>query len=199
MKKLIFLSLIFSISVFFACGDGQTKNVTEAEEASSEEVDVYQLNMDNLLVEIKKREKAFQEENTINHRNAILLMKAYAAFAERFPNREHAAEFLFKAGEIAMGAELPAESIRYLDKLYNDHPHFEKRAYGLFLKAFVLENQAQNLEEAKKTYELFLSEFPTHEMADDAQASIANLGKTPEQIIREFEIRDSIAKLKGAA
>ncbi|MBL4710470.1 MAG: hypothetical protein JKY48_18725 [Flavobacteriales bacterium] len=198
MKKLIFLSLIISISTFIACGDGQSKNNNETTETSSSEVDVNKLNMNNLLAEIEKREKAFKGEKTVNHRNGILLMKAYAAFAERFSNREHAAEYLFKAGEIAMGAELPVESIRYLDKLYNDHPHFEKRAYGLFLKAFVLENQAQNLDEAKKTYELFLSEFPAHEMADDALASIANLGKTPEQIIREFEVRDSIAKANGA-
>lgn len=197
MKKLTFLSLIFSISILVACGDSSSNKDVGTENTSMEEVDVNKLNMTNLLLEIERREKAFNEEKTVNHRNAILLMRAYAAFAERFSNREDAAEFLFKAGELAMGAELPVESIRYLDKLYNDHPHFEKRAYGLFLKAFVLENQAQNLNEAKIAYELFLSEFPTHEMADDARASIANLGKSPEQIIREFEIRDSIAKANG--
>ena len=194
MKKITFFSLILVLTVFVACDNTPKEVVTE-----TGEVDVNSLNMENLLAEIKKREAAFKKTETVDRENGILLMEAYVAFEERFPNREHAAGFLFKAGEIAMGVGEPVDAIRYLDKLYNEHPNFEKRAYGLFLKAFVLENQVFNLDEAKIAYELFLSEFPAHEMADDARASIENLGKTPEQIIREFEVRDSIAKANGEA
>lgn len=42
-------------------------------------------------------------------------------------------------------------------------------------------------------------EFPNHEMADDARASIDNLGKSPEEIIRGFEIKDSLAQLEKKA
>jgi TolA-binding protein len=124
-------------------------------------------------------------------------MEAYGAFSERFNNRENADEYLFKAGEIAMGANLTVKAIRYLTTLYDEYPRYKNRAYGLFLLGFIQENQANNLNEAKRIYEQFLVEFPGHEMVDDARASIKNLGKSPEQIIREFERMDSIAKAEG--
>lgn len=196
MKNLKIISALFLLTLFAACGP-KTETETNAENQVNEEtgrVDVNKLNMKNLLAEIKVREKAFHEEKTVNNKNGYLLMEAYVAFSERFNNYENAAEYLFKAGEIAMGDNLTVESIRYLTRLYDDFPRYENRAYGLFLLAFVQENQAENLDEAKRLYGAFLDEFPSHEMADDARASIANLGKTPEQIIREFEVKDSIAK-----
>ena len=64
---------------------------------------------------------------------------------------------------------------------------------------FVQENYSGNLDEARRIYQLFLMEFPNHEMADDARASIDNLGKSPEEIIRGFEIKDSLAQLEKKA
>ena len=98
-----------------------------------------------------------------------------------------------------MGINMTAESIKYLDKVYNDYPRFEKRPYALFLKAFVLENQSNNLAEAERVYTQFIEEYPNHEMADDAKYSIDNMGKSPEELIREFEIQDSIKKAQEAA
>jgi len=42
-----------------------------------------------------------------------------------------------------------------------------------------------------KQYELFLSEYPEHDFSDDAKLAIRNLGKTPEDLIREFEMMES--------
>lgn len=198
MKLLRKIPLIIALLFIVACNSNDAK-VEDKGTKETEFVDVTKLNLDNLIKEIKKREKAFKQEKTINNKNAILLMQAYVAYSERFANRENADEYLFKSGEIAMGLNMTIEALKYLDRLYNEFPRYEKRAYGLFLKAFVLENQAQNLEEAKLTYEKFIQEFPGHEMVDDAKASISNLGKSPEEIIRGFEIQDSLRKLKEAA
>lgn len=194
MKNMRIISLVVVFTLIYACESKPKEENTDTEVAIA---DVNKLNLDNLVKEIKKREEAYRNENTPNNRNGILLMEAYAAYSERFSNYENAAEYLFKAGEIAMGEELTVKALKYLDRLYNEFPNYEKRAYGLFLKAFILENQANNLDEAKLTYEQFIREFPTHEMVDDAQASIKNLGKSPEEIIREFEIQDSIRKAEG--
>tara|TARA_B110000046_G_scaffold186024_1_gene231508 strand:+ start:7370 stop:7978 length:609 start_codon:yes stop_codon:yes gene_type:complete len=201
MKIFKTASLVFFISVLSACGsktDKQDEDEVEVD-VNIGRVDVNKLNMTNLLAEIKKREEAFKTEKTVNNRNAFLLMEAYVAFSERFNNRENADEYLFKAGEVAMSQEMTVEAIRYLTRLYDEFPRYEKRAYGLFLLGFVQENYSGNLDEAKRVYELFLVEFPDHEMADDAKASIRNLGKSPEQIIREFEIKDSITNAEKEA
>lgn len=192
MKIFKIVSAVLFLSIISSCGPKAEKQEVVVDE-NTNRVDVNKLNMTNLLAEIEKREVAYKEKKTINGRSAFLLMEAYVAFSERFKNRENADEYLFKAGEIAMGEEMTVEAIRYLTRLYDEFPSFDKRANGLFLLAFVQENYAKNLDEAKRIYELFLAEFPNHEMADDAKASIENLGKSPEEIIREFERKDSIA------
>tara|TARA_R110002111_G_scaffold140653_1_gene206790 strand:- start:76 stop:678 length:603 start_codon:yes stop_codon:yes gene_type:complete len=199
MKILKIASLVLFLSVLASCGESGDKQEEVATEDNTATVDVNKLNLTNLLAEIKKREEAFKADKTVNKENAVLLMEAYVAFSERFNNRENADEYLFKAGEIAMGQEMTVEAIRHLTRLYDEFPRYEKRAYGLFLLGFVQENYSENLDEAKRIYELFLTEFPNHEMADDAKASIENLGKSPEQIIREFEIKDSIANANKKA
>lgn len=191
--------LVLFLSVIASCGHKEEKKEAVVVDENTGRVDVSKLNMTNLLEEIKKREKAFKEDKTVNNRNSFLLMEAYVSFSERFNNRENADEYLFKAGEIAMGEKMTVEAIRYLTRLYDEFPRYEKRAYGLFLLGFVQENYSGNLDEAKRIYQLFLMEFPNHEMADDAQASIDNLGKTPEEIIRGFEIKDSLAQLEKKA
>ena len=199
MKIVKIASVVLFLSVLYACGSGAEKQEEGAVEESSVNVNVDKLNLENLVAEIEKREKAFKENKTLNDNKGVELMEAYVAYAMRFGNRENADEYLFKAGEIAMGENLTVEAIRHLTRLYDEYPKYEKRAYGLFLLGFVQENYAKNLDEAKRIYELFLTEFPTYEMADDARASIENLGKSPEEIIREFERKDSLAKVNQNA
>ncbi len=199
MKIFKIVSIVLLLSVITACGSKGEKQEEVVVDENTGRVDVSKLNMTNLLEEIKKREKAFKEDQTVNNRHSFLLMEAYVSFSERFNNRENADEYLFKAGEIAMGEKMTVEAIRYLTRLYDEFPRYEKRAYGLFLLGFVQENYSGNLDEARRIYQLFLMEFPNHEMADDARASIDNLGKSPEEIIRGFEIKDSLAQLEKKA
>ena len=49
------------------------------------------------------------------------------------------------------------------------------------------ENNLGDLNAAKSIYEQFLEKYPDDEFADDAAVSIKNLGKTPEELIKEFE------------
>ena len=196
MNKL-FISLIVSI-LFLSCSNSTNENPSN--EGSTNYVAISQMNMESLEKEIKKREKALKQDSTkMDKRKAADLMEAYATYAERFSNRANSADRLFKAGELAMGLNHTTTAIKYLSKVYDEYPDYEKRPYSLFLHAFVLENQAQDLDQAKALYEKFILEYPSHPMTDDAKYSIDNMGKSPEELIREFEIRDSIKKAQGAA
>jgi hypothetical protein len=63
---------------------------------------------------------------------------------------------------------------------------------------YIHENYFQELGKAKAIYEQFLQRYPDHDFADDAQISIENLGKSPEELIRIFEeknreLKDSLS------
>jgi len=181
------------LAITIACGTPSKNDETAKETAISIKV----MDVDQLGIEIEKREEALNKDSlSANKQTAARLMEAYATYAERFPNYNNAADYLFKAGELAMGLGHTVQSLKYFDKVYNDFSHYEKRPYALFMKAFVLENQAGEFERAKEVYEEFINEFPNHDMTEDAKYSIANIGKSPEELIREFERRDSIENAK---
>jgi tetratricopeptide (TPR) repeat protein len=128
------------------------------------------------------------------------LLAAYEAFADKYPGDTTAANFLFKAADFYRYMQKPLKSIGIYEKIYNNYPHFEKRPYALFLQGFMFENEVGNVHAAKIKYEAFLKEFPDHPIAKDVKLTLENLGKTPEQLLAEFEARqqaDSLAQVKG--
>ncbi|MBN2174242.1 MAG: tetratricopeptide repeat protein [Bacteroidales bacterium] len=144
---------------------------------------------DKLDSQIKALEQSlFSDENkTIDRTKARELIDAYVQFAADYSKDARAPEYLFKAGDMAMNMNMPHKAIEIFDKIMNNYPDYEKTPQCLFLKGYVYENDLKDLDMAKKIYEEFLQKYPDDEFADDAEISIKNLGKSPEDLIREFE------------
>lgn len=138
-----------------------------------------------LIEEIE--DKSFGQGGEFNKTSALSLLNNYVLFADENPDDDRAAGFLFKAGDIAMGLEKGQLAIDYFDRVIDEYPEYEKVAYSMFLRAFVYENQLKDLDKASKAYRDFIKAYPDHDMTEAAQFSLQNLGKSPEQLIREFE------------
>jgi TolA-binding protein len=117
------------------------------------------------------------------------LMNAYMDYAKKYPDDSNAVIFLFKAANISMNINKAKLAIDLFDQIIIDYPKFIKMPDCMFLKAFVYDDKLKDYGKAKKAYESFLIKYPTHEFAESAKASIENLGKTPEQLIHEFEAK----------
>lgn len=190
--------LYFAIAITLMACNSSSNTEGERQSQQVETVDLYQLSAEEMITEINKRKAVAESDTTGNKQILIELMDAYKAYGERFPNTAGAPDFTFRAGEIAMNLNSTVEAIKLFEIVYDEFRDYEKRPYALFLKAFVLENQANQLEEAERIYKAFIEEFPDHPMADDAAYSIKNMGKSPEELIKEFERQDSIRKAQGA-
>jgi len=145
-------------------------------------------------------EKTVLENATapLNIEKAKELVNAYTDFAKKYPNDTNSVNFLFKAANISMISQ-PKLSVELFDQVIKDYPTFNKIAYCMFLKAFVYDDKLKNINKAREAYEVFLKKYPTNDFADDAKACLDNLGKTPEQLIHEFEAKqkaDSLAAKK---
>lgn len=121
--------------------------------------------------------------------SADSLMRLYAEFIEKFPKDSLTPKYLFKAAGIAMNMGEGETAIKYFDKLYTEYPGDPKAPFCLFFKGYVQENVLHDYGLARGSYEMFLKKYPTNEFADDAQAAIENLGKSPEQMVKEFEAK----------
>lgn len=136
----------------------------------------------------------FSEENkSVDRVKALELVQLYVAYADKYPEDSLASEYLFKGAEFYLTLGDGKRSIELYDRVMTEYPDFRKGPECLFLKGYVYENYLGDLEEARAIYMLFLQKYPDNEFADDAKISIENLGKSPEELIKQFEEKQQLA------
>lgn len=167
------LSLILAIGLMWSCSESRKENAMSIE--------------DRLALIEQIENESFGQNGEFNKTKALGLVNNYAIFADENPDDERSAAFLFKAGDISMGLENAELAISYFDKVIDNYPDYEKIPYCMFLKGFVYENNLNDLDKAREAYSEFIKEYPDHDMTEAAVFSLKNLGKSPEELIREFE------------
>lgn len=138
-------------------------------------------------IELMEEKLYNSQDIKLSKNDALELIDLYETYAIDFPKDSLAAIYLFRASDLSMNLQRPEATIALFNELLVKYPDYEKTPSVLFLKAFVYEDQLGDLVNAKKYYEEFLEKYPENDFADDAEISLKNLGKTPEELIREFE------------
>ena len=173
MNRLILLLLSFTL-VLSSC-EGPAGKSSETETDLKTSID-------------KLEEELFNSgKSRIDRKKALELIGLYSAYAKQNPDDELSPDYLFKAADISMNLNRPVQTIKLFDNILTTYPNNEKTPTALFLKAFVYEDQMKDYDKAREFYTLFLEKYPNNELSDDAEVSLKNLGKTPEELIREFE------------
>jgi outer membrane protein assembly factor BamD (BamD/ComL family) len=119
------------------------------------------------------------------------------AYADKFPEDNKSEEYLFKAAGLYIGMNKPKDAIATLDKYAAKYPDGKNAGQAMFNKGFVYDTQLHDVENAKKAYQAFITKFPNHPLAKDAQATIGilNSGVSEDDLIKGFlkKANDSIA------
>jgi outer membrane protein assembly factor BamD (BamD/ComL family) len=123
-------------------------------------------------------------------------IKLYVEYAENFPADTFSPLYLFKAADISSKISETSKAINLYKLLEEKYPNHRNAPYALFLQGFIYENQVGNPAKAKPLYEKFLQKYPDHPIAADVSRSIENLGKSPEELIKEFESRLDSSKMQ---
>lgn len=134
-------------------------------------------------------EKIFNEPdfNGLNRAACTEYIDACQAHALSYPNSVSSPSYLYKAAEVAKSIKSTQKALTLYDWILDEYPSFEKAATTLFIKGFIIENELGNDELAKSVYDSFLAKYPKHELADDVEFLIDNLGKTDEEIAKLIE------------
>lgn len=159
------------------------------------------------IAQISGMEKAMfsPDAYSFNKEKADSLVAMYMDFIAANPKDSLSAGYLFKAANMVMNSGDGNKALGYFDQYMKDYPQGPKVAMCMFFKGFVYENTIKDLDRARETYLQFIEKYPNDDFADDAQMAVMNLGKTPEMLIREFEMKqkadsariaDSLAKGK---
>ena len=124
---------------------------------------------------------------SFNKPGADSLLQLYSSFIKKYPGDSLTRRYIFKAGNLYMTEGNGKSALEMFDMYMTTYPEDPKTPVCLFFKAFIYETIFNNLDKAQETYILFLEKYPRHEFANDAKMSLSNLGKTPDQIVAQFE------------
>jgi TolA-binding protein len=79
------------------------------------------------------------------------------------------------------------KSVSIFKKLHDEYPKSEYAPTGLFMAAFISANELNKYDEATALYKQFLQEYPENDLAASARAELDNMGKSPEDILRNSQ------------
>ena len=141
--------------------------------------------------ELVEMERALMSNQSLDQTKAIAMIAKYRSFVDEYPKDTLVAEYLYKAAEISIHIEHFEDAISYYDRILNYHAEFDKRVETLYLKAFVYENHLNQFGRAQEVYQALIEKYPKHKLAQDAQASINNMGMTDEELIKMFQQKNA--------
>lgn len=140
----------------------------------------------------------FNEDMTANMEAVPVAVEKFCTFAEQNLDVATAPDWLFKALQISVSQKDVEKSVEICDKMMKVYPDYDKTPAGMFLLAsFIYEDQLRDLDKARAMYESILANYPENELVPSVEASLRNLGKTPEELIKEFEMMQAEAEAES--
>ncbi|MCW3071428.1 MAG: hypothetical protein JWO44_1318 [Bacteroidetes bacterium] len=182
VKGVFFAALLLGA---MSCGNEEKPTVAAPPKESPREL---------YLKQIRRYEKEMHQSLKLDPNTATIAVKAYDDFVKNFPDDSLSADFIFKAAEISTANQQYAQALMYYELINSKYPGFKLTAESLYLQGYLLDNFLNDDEKAKLIYEQVIAKYPTLPYADDAKAAIRNLGKSDEELIREFEKKNKKKK-----
>lgn len=143
--------------------------------------------IDSSLVRLDKEMGSPAVQDKAKAELFIEVAETYAAFVQN-SNPDKSVDLYLKAAGLAKTIGNPNKALQLYYNVGEKMPEHYKAPTALFMMAFIYENDLHQLDKAKETYEDFLKRYPNDpDYADDAQNALKFLGKSAEEIIREFE------------
>jgi tetratricopeptide (TPR) repeat protein len=143
---------------------------------------------------IHELENEMHASTTLNERIGKSAVEQYLRYAALYPEDSLSADFLFKGGEIATAIKAYPNALRCYQLITSSHPSFVYARESLYLQGYLFDNFLNDDAKARACYEQFLARYPSGNYVADAKAAIANLGKTDEELIKEFEKKNKNTK-----
>ncbi|MEO6882893.1 MAG: tetratricopeptide repeat protein [Bacteroidia bacterium] len=145
---------------------------------------------DTCIAQIKKYEIQMKGETQLDNATAVKAIQAYTDFAFAFPNDSNAADCLFKAGEVSTAIGKYPQALSYYQTITGKYPTYKLIVESVFLQGYIYDSFLKDTAKAHIFYQEVITKYPNATFAQDAKAAIQNLGKSDDELVKEFEAKD---------
>lgn len=136
---------------------------------------------EDLLTEVAKSSMADISKGLVK-KDAQAYVDGCEAYALVYPDAEETPDYLLKGGEMSGALKTYGKTLELYDWIINDYPESDKVPTVLFMKAFLLDNELRDYDNAKKAYADFLQKYPDHHFVGDVRFLMENMGKSDEEL-----------------
>jgi len=187
MKK-VFLLLFVSVLTLNSC-DEKTPQEQKVETKVNKKVE--------LEGKIKALEETiFNKDNSTKNikdekEKATKLLSYYTDFYNLYSEDPKGGDYLFKAGNIALGLGKTIPAIQAFRNAHDAFPGYKKRVEAVYMVAFIYDNNLHKKDKAREFYNFIIENYPEHQLAKDAIARLNTLEMTDEELIKLFEKKNA--------
>jgi TolA-binding protein len=172
MKKLL---IIISIPFIFSCNasrDDQSKAIEKLLTTANESL-------------------AHSKPDSVAISSAIVSVEK---FVKDFPKDTLSPAYLFELSLIYQKQQKMDETIAALERVEKEYPESKQAAKSLFLEGFLYANVLNQLDKAKEKYQLYLDKYSAVDakMTSDVQMELQNLGRSPEEILKQIQEKNAV-------
>lgn len=185
---LIFVALIVFFLFYNCSGNKEEAGQTNAVKTESANNPSLTNDCRTLYLDALKNDSIILSATQIDVTVANKAIKAFADFAEYCGSDSLAPVFLLKAGQIAQSINnMPQAKVSY-ERVIQDFPNFKNRGAAMFLLAQLYDepHYLNNEDRALELYNQIISLYGGTEWAANAAAARELLGKSDDQIVKEF-------------
>ena len=150
---------------------------------------------EDLQKQISDQEKSIDPNKEIDLNKARQMIRLYDTYHKNYYLDFVCPDYLFKAGEICENIHQynrAAEFYKMCCDEYNDN--FKLRPECLFSLARVYDYRLNNYIKAKETYRKVIEQYPKTQLAQDVIAAIKLMGRSDQDIVRDFERKNAEKK-----
>lgn len=183
MKLLNLLTISCLVFVLYSCSSSNDDKAVSASDSTT----TSSPNREAYLATVKEFESKAKASMLLNDTLGKALVKAYSDFAFAFPADSLSADFLFKAAEVATALGQYEQALVYYQTITLKYPTYKFIVESLYLQGHIYDNLINDDVKAKVIYEEVIQKYPQHKFAEDAKIQIKNLGKSDEELIKEFK------------
>ncbi|MBL4716071.1 MAG: hypothetical protein COC01_04500 [Bacteroidetes bacterium] len=138
-------------------------------------------------------DQLYSKSDKFDKNKANDLLVKYEEFIANHKEHEKAKGYLYSAAETANSLMQFKKAINLYGTYSKRYAEDSRAASCVFIQGFIYENHIGDLGMAERHYKMFLEKYPDHELAKDAKFSIDNLGKSVEELLKQFEAKQDSA------